>query len=42
MSTELLKQTIRQELPDLLRTNPELHAYILKLTRREYAGCEET
>jgi len=42
MNTELLKETIRQELPALLRADPELRAYILELTRREYAGREET
>ena len=42
MNTELLKEAIRKELPDLLRTDPGLRAYILELTRQEYAGREET
>lgn len=42
MNEESLKEAIRQELPHFLRTDPELRAYILELTRREYAGREET
>lgn len=42
MNTESLKETIRRELPELLRTDPDLRAYILELTRREYAGRAET
>ncbi|MCP5124289.1 MAG: DUF3782 domain-containing protein [Gammaproteobacteria bacterium] len=42
MNTESLKEAIRQELPQLLRTDSDLRAYILDLTRREYAGREET
>jgi hypothetical protein len=42
MNTEALKEAIRQELPHFLRTDPELRAYILELTRREYAPREET
>lgn len=42
MNTEALKTAIRQELPEFLRTDPDLRAYILELTRREYAGREET
>jgi hypothetical protein len=42
MNAESLKEAIRQELPALLRTDPELRAFILELTRREYAGREET
>lgn len=42
MNTETLKEAIRQELPHFLRTDPELRAYILELTRREYAPREET
>ena len=42
MDTETLKEAIRQELPHFLRTDPELRAYILELTRREYAPREET
>jgi hypothetical protein len=42
MNTETLKEAIRQELPHFLRTDPDLRAYILELTRREYAPREET
>jgi hypothetical protein len=42
MDTETLKEAIRQELPHFLRTDPDLRAYILELTRREYAPREET
>jgi len=42
MNAEALKEAIRQELPHFLRTDPDLRAYILELTRREYAGREET
>ena len=42
MNEESLKEAIRQELPHFLRTDPQLRAYILELTRREYAGREET
>ncbi|MBK8750876.1 MAG: DUF3782 domain-containing protein [Candidatus Competibacteraceae bacterium] len=42
MNTELLKETIKRELPGLLRDDPTLRAYILNLTQQEYAGREET
>ena len=42
MTTESLKETLRRELPDWLRQDPDLRAYILDLTRREYANREET
>jgi len=42
MNAEALKEAIRQELPHFLRTDPDFRAYILELTRREYAGREET
>jgi len=42
MNTESLKEAIRQELPAILRADPEFCAYILELTRREYAGRAET
>ena len=42
MNEESLKEAIRQELPHFLRTDPDLRTYILELTRREYAGREET
>ena len=42
MNLELLKETIKQELPGLLRDDPALRAYIMDLTRSEYAGRQET
>lgn len=39
MNSELLKETIKKELPGLLRDDPALRAYILDLTHSEYAGC---
>lgn len=42
MNLKTLKETIRQELPALLRDDPNLRDYILELTRREYAGRTET
>jgi hypothetical protein len=42
MTTPTLKDTLRRELPDLLRSDPDLRAYILDLTRHEYAGRVET
>ena len=42
MNTELLKETIKKELPGLLRDDPALRAYILGLTSSAYAGHQET
>ena len=42
MNTESLKEAIKRELPEFLRTDQELRAYILELTRQEYAGRAET
>ncbi len=42
MNSKLLKETIKRELPGLLREDPALRAYILELTRQEYAGRAET
>ncbi len=42
MDTESLKETIKRELPGWLRDDPDFRAYILDLTRREYAGRTET
>jgi len=42
MNAEALKEAIRQELPHFLQTDPALRAYILDLTRREYAPREDT
>ena len=41
MNTESLKEAIKQELPEFLRTDPGFRDYILELTRREYAGRAE-
>lgn len=42
MKAESLKETIKRELPAWLREDPEFRAYVLELTRREYAGRAET
>lgn len=42
MSAESLKETIRRELPTWLREDSEFRAYILELTRHEYADRAET
>ena len=42
MTTESLKDTFRRELPDWLRQDPDLRAYILDLTRQEYANRQDT
>jgi hypothetical protein len=42
MNSKLLKETIKRELPALLREDPALRAYILELTRQEYADRAET
>ena len=42
MNTESLKEAIRRELPAILRADPDFRAYVLELTRREYAGRAET
>ena len=42
MNAESLKEAIKRELPGLLREDPALRAYILELTRQEYAGRAET
>lgn len=42
MDTELLKETIKKELPGLLRDDPALRAHILELTQNAYAGRQET
>jgi len=42
MTTPTLKETLRRELPDLLRNDPDLRAYILELTRHDYAGRADT
>ena len=42
MTTQSLKETIRRELPEIIRTDPDFLRYILDLTRREYAGRAAT
>jgi len=42
MNTQALKDTIRRELPEIIRTDPEFRGYILDLTRKEYAGRAST
>ena len=42
MTTESLKEAIKRELPEFLRSDPDFRAYILELTRQEYAGRAET
>ncbi|ACV36522.1 DUF3782 domain-containing protein [Accumulibacter sp.] len=42
MNTESLKEVIKRELPVWLREDPELRAYILELTRQEYAARADT
>jgi hypothetical protein len=42
MTTESLKEVIKRELPEFLRSDPDFRAYILELTRQEYAGRAET
>lgn len=42
MTTEQLTETIKRELPALLRADPELRRFILELTRLEYAGRQHT
>ena len=42
MNTESLKEAIKRELPGWLRDDPALRAYILELTREQYADRAET
>lgn len=42
MNTETLKETLRRELPALLRADPDLRSFILELTRGQYADRAET
>ena len=42
MNAESLKEAIKRELPGWLREDPDLRAYILQLTRQEYADRAET
>lgn len=42
MNTQSLKEAIKRELPEFLRSDPDFRDYILELTRREYAGRVDT
>ncbi len=42
MDTSTLKKTIKEELPRLLREDPSLSDYILRLTREVYADKDQT
>ncbi len=42
MNVELLKETIKQELPGLLRDDSGLRIYLAELMRNQYAGRVET
>ena len=42
MNLDTLKETIRQELPGLLRRDPEFRSFILEITRDQYADRKET
>lgn len=42
MNSESLKEAVKRELPQWLREDPDLRAYILELTRQEYADRAET
>jgi hypothetical protein len=42
MNSELLKETLRRELPGLLRRDPSFRTFILELTRQEYADRRDT
>jgi hypothetical protein len=42
MPTETLKEQIRRELPEWLRTDPELRSYVLELARDEFADRRHT
>lgn len=42
MPAETLQDLIKRELPAILRSDPEFRAYVLELTRTEYAGRAET
>jgi hypothetical protein len=42
MNLDTLKETIRQELPKLLRLDPDFRSYIMEITRGEFADRKET
>ena len=42
MNRETLKETIQQELPELLHFDPDFQSYVLEITRGKYANRQET
>ena len=42
MTAESLKDTIKRELPEWLRQDPDFRAYVMELTRQAYAPRDET
>ncbi|MCX5810537.1 MAG: DUF3782 domain-containing protein [Proteobacteria bacterium] len=42
MNLDTLKETIRQELPELLRLDPDFRSYIIEIARGEFADRKET
>lgn len=42
MAIESVSETLKRELPALLRDDPDLRRYVLDLTRREYADRQQT
>jgi len=42
MNLDTLKETIRQELPELLRHDPDFRSVIIEITRGEFADRKET
>jgi hypothetical protein len=42
MENQQVRQLIRQELPSLLQNDPEMRAWVLSLTREQYADKRET
>ncbi|WP_045211407.1 PD-(D/E)XK nuclease family protein [Desulfonatronovibrio magnus] len=41
-STQNIKQIIKLELPKIMETDPEIHDFILRLTRKQYADRNQT
>jgi hypothetical protein len=42
MPPETLQETLKRELPRILKSDPDFRAYLLELTRNEYANRAET
>jgi len=42
VATESISETLKRELPALLRNDAELRHYVLELTRGEYADRQQT